>query len=103
MCFFINKHEFPQDSKVAYCYIVCNIRTHKKETHIVQITVGGKKLTYNVPVSIPAEYLTTARLYCKSILSNPDAKYLIVDVKNSHLNNPMKKNKYFKISINLIP
>ena len=38
-----------------------------------------------------------------SPLSAPDAKYLIVCVKNFYLNNPIKKNKDYKISINLIP
>ena len=36
-------------------------------------------------------------------MSTPEAKYLIVYVNNSYLNNPMKNKEYYKIAINLIP
>ena len=44
--FFIHRHEVPQDSKVIYSRIVCNVIPQNKETHRVRLTVGGKKLTY---------------------------------------------------------
>ena len=85
MCLFVHRHEVPQDSKVTYSQILCEIRPQKKETHIVQITVGGYKVTYNSPVSTPTSYLTTSKLHWNSALSIPNGKYLIVDVKNFYL------------------
>ena len=41
-CSLIHKHEVPQDRKVAYIRIVCDIRPQKKETNRVQLTVGGE-------------------------------------------------------------
>ena len=93
-CFLIHRHEFPQDSKVAYILILCDIRPQKKETHRVRLTVGGNKLTYYGPVSIPTADLTTDKIHCNSILSTADGKYLIVDVNNFYLNNPTRKKKY---------
>ena len=52
-CSFTHKHEVLQDRKITYIRIVCDIRPHKKETNRVQLTVGGEKLSYDVPVSTP--------------------------------------------------
>ena len=73
-CFFIHRHKFTQERKVAYSRILCDIRPQKKETHRVQLTVGGHKLTYDGPVSTPAAYLTRGKLHCNSVLSNLDIK-----------------------------
>ena len=43
------------------------------------------------------------KLHWNSVLSTPDGKYLIVDVKSFYLKNPMNKDKYSKIALKLIP
>ena len=101
--FFIHKHEVPQDSKVTYSQIVCDIRTQKTETHRLQLTVGGNKISYEVPVSTPTVDLTMTKLHWNSVLSTLDSKYLIVDVKNFYLNTPTKKAVYLKIALNKPP
>ena len=89
--FFIHSHKVSQDIKVAYSRIVCNIRHQKKEIHRLRLAVGDDKLTYGGPVSTSTAYLTMAKLHCNSVLSTPNVKYLILDVKNFYLNNLMKK------------
>ena len=79
-------HGFPLDRKVNYCRTICDIRPQKKETHRVCITVGGNKLAYDGTVSTPTAYFTTEKLHLNSFISTPDAKYLIVGVKNFYLN-----------------
>ena len=101
--FFIHKKEVPQDSNVTYTCIVCDIIHQNKETYIVRLTVGGKKIYHNGPLSTPTSYLTTSKLHWNSVLSTLDGKYLIVDFKNFYLKKPMKEAKYYKISIKLIP
>ena len=90
-CFFVHQCKVLQDIKVTYCCIVCDIIPQKKDTQKVYIMVGGDKLTYYVLVSTPTTDLTTAKLDLNSVLSTPDAKYLIVYVKNFYLKNPMNK------------
>ena len=63
----------------------------------------GEKLSYNGPVSTPTAGLTMDKLHWNVVLSTPDGKYLIVDVNNFYLNNPMKKAKYYKIALKIIP
>ena len=84
-CFFIHNHEVHQDRKVTYIRIVCDIRPQKKEIHRVQLTVGGEKLYYYGPFSTPTSDLTMVKLHRNSVLSTPDGKYLILDVKNFYL------------------
>ena len=103
MCLFIHRHMVIQYRKVAYIWIVCNIRLKKKETHIIRITVSGNKLIYDCPIPTPTAYLKTSKLQWNSFLSNPNGKYLIVDVNNFYLNNLLKKKKYYQILIKLIP
>ena len=71
--------------------------------HIVQITVVGDKLTFEGPVSTPTSELTASKLCWNSVISTPGVKYLVVDVKNFHLNNPMSNHEYYKIALSLIP
>ena len=42
---FITKDEIPDKAKVTYASFDCNLRSMKKETHRVQMVVGGDKLT----------------------------------------------------------
>ena len=65
--------------------------------------MGGDKLSYEVPVSTPTADLITAKLHWNIFLSTPDGKYLIVDVKNFYLNNPMNKAEYLKIALKILP
>ena len=102
-CFFIHRHEVPQDDKVTYFHIVCNIRPQKKYTHIVRLTVGGYRLTFEGPVSTPTSNVITSKLHWNSGISTPGSRYLVVDVKNFYLNNVMAKHEFYNISISLIP
>ena len=58
---------------------------------IVQLTVGGYKMTFDGPVSTPISDLTISKILWKSVISTPGAKYLVVDIKNVYLNNLMLK------------
>ena len=78
-------------------------QTTEERNHRVRLSVGGDKLTYDVPVSTPTADLIVAKIYWNSILSTPYGKYLIMDFKTFYLKNLMKKSKYYKISIKLVP
>ena len=101
--FFIHWHEVPNDAKVTYFRIVCDIRPQKKDMHRVKLTVGGDKLTFDGPVFTPKSDLTTSKLHWNSVILTPGSKYLVVNVKNFYPNNIIAKHKYYNISISLIP
>ena len=62
----------------------------------------NEKINYDGPVSNPTSDLTTTKLYWNIVIYPVDRRHLIVYVKNFHLKNSMKKDKYYKISIKLI-
>ena len=99
----IHRHKVAQDAKVTYCRIVCNIRHQKKETYRVRLTVGGDRLTFNIPVSTPRSNITTSKLHWNSVILNPGSRYLVVDVNKFYLNNIMANHESFNIAISLIP
>ena len=68
----------------------------------MQITVGGDKLTFDIPVSTPTSELTTSKQHCNSIILTPVNKYLVFNIKNFYLNNPMFNYEYYKIALSLI-
>ena len=47
--------------------------------------------------------MTTAKLHWNSVVCTPDGKYLIFDVNNFYLNNPMNKAEYLKIALKILP
>ena len=96
-------HKVPQYSKVTYCRIICDICPQKKDTHIVQLTVGGDILVFDGPVSTPTSYLTTSKLHWNIIISNPGSKYLVFEVKNFYLNKILAKHVCYKIAVSRIP
>ena len=97
-CLLIHRNKVPQDRKFACIRTVCNIRPQKKETHRLQLSVRGDKLTYDGPVYTPTADLTTSKLHWNIVLSTSDGKYLIVDVKDFYLNNPTKEREYLQNS-----
>ena len=63
----------------------------------MQIKVGGDELKSDWQVSTEASKLTTYKLHWNIVISNPGAKYLVVDVKNE-----MAKHEYYKIALSLL-
>ena len=74
---------------ITYCRILCETRPHKKETHILIITICGNKITNEGLFSTPTADLVTAKIDWKIIISTPYYRYLIVEVKKVYLNNTM--------------
>ena len=65
--------------------------------------MGGNKISYEGPVYTSTVDLTTAKIHWNRVLSLPDGKYLIVDVKDFYLKNAMNKVEYIKIDLKIIP
>ena len=71
--------------------------------HGIRLTVGGDKPTFYGSVSTPTSDLTTSKLHWNIIISIPGANYLVIDIKDFYLNNPMLKHEYYEIALSLIP
>lgn len=80
---FISKDAIPCNKKLTYCSFVCHIKPHKKETHRVQLVVGGDKLECDFDTGAPAAFMTDTKILCSSVISDAHkgAKFLDVDIK----------------------
>ena len=99
----IQQRDIPTGRKATYVKYVCNIRPQKTEKHRTRITVGGNLITYPGNTSTPTADMTTAKLLMNSTISQPDAKWLGIDLKDFYLNTPMERREYITIPINMIP
>ena len=42
-------------------------------------------------------------LFINSVISTPNAKFVIINIKDFYLNTPMKRFKYMKLKLNNLP
>ncbi len=101
--FFIPRHAVPAGRKVTYGRLVSTIRPNKDEKHRVRVTVGGDKLDYPGITTTQCASLTTTKCLLNSTLSTPNAKFMVLDVKNFYYGTPMERYEYMKLPIKLIP
>ena len=87
-CFFIHKHEVPADKRVTYARFVCSERPQKTEVNRTRLTVGGNLINYPGEVSTRTSDLTTFKILCNAVVSDDDACFMGIDVKNFYLNTP---------------
>jgi hypothetical protein len=100
---FIARHAVPSGRKVTYARLVSSIRPTKEETHRVRVTVGGDKLDFPGVTTTQCASLTTTKCLLNSTVSTPDAKFLVLDVKNYYYGTPMTRYEYMKLALKLIP
>jgi hypothetical protein len=101
--FFIPRHAVPHGRKVTYGRLVSTIRPNKDETHRVRVTVGGDKLDFPGITTTQCASLTTTKCLLNSTISTPNAKFMVLDVKNFYYGTPMARYEYMKLPIKLIP
>ena len=99
----VKKANIPTGRSATYVKFVCTIRPQKKETQRTRLTVGGNLIHYPGDVSTPTGDMTSAKILINATLSDPDAKWLGLDLKDFYLNTPMKRKKYICILLRLIP
>lgn len=54
-------------------------------------------------VGMPTVDLTLVKIHTNSVISTPEAQYMMLDMKNFYLNMPMVQYKYVKIRIDDVP
>jgi hypothetical protein len=65
-----------------------DIKNHKEEKERTRLTVGGDQIDYPGDKSTPTSGLTTAKILINSVISTPNAKFLVIDIKIFYLNTP---------------
>jgi hypothetical protein len=97
---FIKKNQVLQNraKDVNYGLIICLIRPQKIETpNQTRLVAGGDRVHYPGDAGIPTADLLTVKLLINSTISNPNAKYMTMDIKDFYLNTPMAQYKYMQL------
>jgi len=104
-CFFIHKHEVPQDrfKEVTYGKFVCTVRPQKAEPFRTRLTLGGNRIKYPGDVGTPTTDMLLFKILLNSVVSTPGAKFMTIDISNFYLNTPMKRFEYVKLALSDIP
>ena len=101
--FFIARHKIPYGRQVTYGRLVATIRPTKDEVHRVRVTVGGDRLDFPGITTTQCASLTTTKCLLNSTVSTPDARFMVLDIKNFYYGTPMTRFEYMKLPIALIP
>jgi hypothetical protein len=65
--------------------------------------VGGDKLDFPGLTATQCASLTTTKCHFNSTVSTPNAKFMVLHVKNFYYGTPMERYEYMKLPIKLIP
>ena len=101
-------HFIPPSQKLAdrtatYLRVVANPRPRKEDPFRVRFTVGGNHIDYPGTVATPTAELATVNLHLNSVISDVNASYMTVDIKDYYLGTPMNRFEYMRIPVKHIP
>jgi hypothetical protein len=65
--------------------------------------MGGNLINYPDECGTPTADLLTVKLMFNSIISTPNAKFMMVDIKDFYLMTPMDHFEYFQMKVELFP
>ena len=82
---------------------MCSIRPNKSEIYRTRLTAGGDRLEYPGITSTDTVSLCTAKIHINSVISAPNGKYLVADIKDFYYGTPLTRYEYLRMHIKLVP
>jgi hypothetical protein len=71
-----------------------DIKYHKEEKERTRLTVGVDQIEYPGDNSTRTAGVTKAKNLIKSVISTPNAKFLVIDINNFYLSTPLGRFEY---------
>ena len=87
--FYMPKSRIPSNRKVTYTRMVTTIRLHKNEVNRVCVTVSGNILNYQYVTTTNCARLATTKCLLNSTVSTPDARFMMLEIKDFYYGTPM--------------
>jgi hypothetical protein len=88
---------------VTYGSFSCNLNPNKEEVNRARLTMGGDRINYPDNCKTPPADMILFKILINSILSTPNAKCLMMDIKDFYLRTPMKRSEYMRLKLTDIP
>jgi hypothetical protein len=84
---FIRKDKVPEDrmKDVMYGSFSCDFKPNKDEKECTRLTVGGDRINYPDDCGTPTADMILFKILVNSILSTPNAKCIMIDIKDFYL------------------
>jgi hypothetical protein len=99
----IRRSDVPKGRKVTYGSFLLDIKDHKDEKERTRLTIGGDQIEHPEDKSTRTAGLTTAKILINSVISTPNAKFLVIDIKFFYLNTPLGRFEYMVINLASLP
>ena len=93
----------PPGRTATYARTVCEHRPQKTEPDRTRITVGGNLIQYPGDVSTRTADLTTTKILLNSVVSDNDAAFMTMDIRNYYLGTPLDRYEYMRFRLEMIP
>jgi hypothetical protein len=102
---FICKDKDPEDrmKDVTYGSFSCDFKPNKEEKECTRLTVGGNRINYSDDCGKPTADMILFKILVNSILFTPNAKCIMIDIKDFYLQTPMERAEYMRLKISDIP
>jgi hypothetical protein len=93
---FIHKDKVPDErmKDVMYESFSCNFKPNKEEKECTRLTVGDDRINYPDDCGTPTADMILFKILVNSILSPPNAKCIMIDIKDFYLQTPMERVEY---------
>jgi hypothetical protein len=102
---FIRKDQVPnyRMKDVTYGSYNCDFKPSKEEKERTRLTAGGDRKNYPDNCGTPTTDMIFFKILINSILCTPNAKCIMMDIKDFYLQTPMKRPEYIWLKITDIP
>ena len=94
---------FERMKDVTYGSFNCDYKPNKEEKERTRLTARGDQINYPDDCGAPTADMTLFKILVNSIISTPNAKCIMMDIKDFYLNTPMKRPEYMRLKITYIP
>ena len=88
---------------VMYGSFSCDINLNKEEVNCTRLTMGGDRINYPDDCGTPTVDMILFKIFINSIISTPNAKCVMMDIKDFYLQTPMRRPKYMRLKLTDIP
>ena len=88
---------------ITYGSFSCNYKPNKEEKECTRLTAGGDQINYPDDCGTPTADMILFKILVNSILSTPNARCIMIDIKDFFLQTPMRRPEYMQLKITDIP
>jgi len=85
---------FERMKDVTYGSFNCDYKPNKEEKERTRLTAGGDQINYPDDCGAPTADMTLFKILVNRLISTPNAKCIMMDIKDFYLNTPMKRPEY---------